>query len=263
MRNRVIRAAVAAAGSLMCAAGFASAAQATDVDYINTSSAWIDGSAGSFNGTVNFFDGTQEKSEGAAIGRILLTGTDQTGAAVSIPVYCVDVSDWLGNGHFVTQTLDSLSNNATLLNNLTKFITYGDALVNAASGYQKTEYSAATQLGVWELLNESASSTWNLTTGNFYITQYDNTDIFAAATVADSWLDLLAAGHMPASATETLKVLNPGAGNQTQVFITSRSNSENSTPGVPEPATWGMIVVGFGLLGSALRRRKQDDQLLA
>ncbi|MBS0479965.1 MAG: PEP-CTERM sorting domain-containing protein [Proteobacteria bacterium] len=26
--------------------------------------------------------------------------------------------------------------------------------------------------------------------------------------------------------------------------------------GVPEPATWAMMVVGFGAVGSALRRRK-------
>lgn len=27
--------------------------------------------------------------------------------------------------------------------------------------------------------------------------------------------------------------------------------------GVPEPATWGMLLVGFGLIGGALRRRRQ------
>ncbi|WP_188764074.1 PEPxxWA-CTERM sorting domain-containing protein, partial [Sandarakinorhabdus glacialis] len=26
--------------------------------------------------------------------------------------------------------------------------------------------------------------------------------------------------------------------------------------GVPEPATWGMMIVGFGLVGAAARRRK-------
>jgi len=49
-----------------------------------------------------------------------------------------------------------------------------------------------------------------------------------------------------------LHLLDPGRGNQLQAFITNQ-------PAVPEPATWGMIVLGFGLLGSALRRRKREE----
>lgn len=30
----------------------------------------------------------------------------------------------------------------------------------------------------------------------------------------------------------------------------------NVSPGIPEPATWGLLVAGFGLTGSALRRRR-------
>lgn len=30
------------------------------------------------------------------------------------------------------------------------------------------------------------------------------------------------------------------------------------TAGVPEPATWGMMILGFGLAGATLRRRRQD-----
>jgi hypothetical protein len=32
--------------------------------------------------------------------------------------------------------------------------------------------------------------------------------------------------------------------------------SSNSAPGVPEPSTWALIVMGFGALGAALRARK-------
>jgi len=31
------------------------------------------------------------------------------------------------------------------------------------------------------------------------------------------------------------------------------------TPQVPEPATWGMIVVGFGAMGAAMRRRQRTN----
>jgi hypothetical protein len=32
--------------------------------------------------------------------------------------------------------------------------------------------------------------------------------------------------------------------------------SDGSTPGVPEPATWGLMIMGFGGAGAALRRRR-------
>jgi hypothetical protein len=32
---------------------------------------------------------------------------------------------------------------------------------------------------------------------------------------------------------------------------------------VPEPATWGMIVVGFGAMGAAMRRRQRANVTFA
>ena len=36
-----------------------------------------------------------------------------------------------------------------------------------------------------------------------------------------------------------------------------------STPAVPEPATWAMMIMGFGLMGASLRRRKASELLAA
>jgi PEP-CTERM motif len=42
----------------------------------------------------------------------------------------------------------------------------------------------------------------------------------------------------------------------TQPFLLSqRVNVRSVTPGVPEPATWAMMLAGFGLMGIAIRRR--------
>lgn len=38
-------------------------------------------------------------------------------------------------------------------------------------------------------------------------------------------------------------------------FGASTPGGGTVTPGVPEPATWGMMILGFGLIGSAMRRR--------
>jgi hypothetical protein len=255
MRNRVLRAAFAAAGSLVLAAAVPSAALATDLS-ITTTYANIDWTVGSINGTIHYAGGPAG-GEGAKVGRIRLVGTDQNNNAVSLPVYCVDVKDWLGNGTFTETTLDTLSFSATQLSNVVKFLTYVDSgptpLVNSAVT------SAAAQLGVWEILNETGS--WGLTSGSFYVTQYDSASIFTAAALADTWLGTLATNTLTTHGN-VLTVLDPGHGNQTQAFI--RAGSEGTvTPGVPEPTTWAMIVLGFGVLGAALRRGKREDSLFA
>ena len=41
-------------------------------------------------------------------------------------------------------------------------------------------------------------------------------------------------------------------------------DTANATPGgVPEPATWAMMIVGFGVAGSAMRRRKSAQTAIA
>jgi PEP-CTERM motif len=44
-------------------------------------------------------------------------------------------------------------------------------------------------------------------------------------------------------------------GNNEPFLLSQRVNSFSVTPRVPEPATWAMMLVGFGVVGGALRRR--------
>lgn len=41
-------------------------------------------------------------------------------------------------------------------------------------------------------------------------------------------------------------------------LTTDGTNPGNPTPGVPEPATWAMLIMGFGLVGSAARSRRRN-----
>jgi hypothetical protein len=259
MRDRVMRSAMAVAG-LLCSVVFATGAQATNIDtYVDTIVAggytYIDPSTGSINGTIHFIG--HEEGEGAAIGRILLVGKDAANNTQSIPVYCVDVSDRLGPGVFSTQSLTTLDFTAAQQAAIVTFITYGDAQVEAASGGERTLLAAAAQLGVWEILNETAAD-WDLGSGAFSVSYYDNNAIFDAVDQANDWLAALKNDDLAGNPTETLGVLNPGRDNQTQVYIIARGSSDIQ-PGVPEPATWGMIVVGFGLLGATLRLRQRKE----
>jgi hypothetical protein len=256
MRKSIVRAAIAAAG-LVGAAGFSSAASATDFS-INTNvpggNAWVIDPPGYLVGTLH--DGGYSVT--AYIGVIDLKGTlvnDPGAGLTDLKVFCIDVNDDLRGGTFTESSIADLENpGATNMNvhytaqqvsDLTKFLAYVDT-----QGVTNSLTSAVAQLGVWEIISEANDTNWNLTNGNFYITGMDS----SVLTMANSWL---ASSRSQSTVGYTLHVLDPDAGNQTQAFVT-HIPGDSTTIGVPEPATWGMIVLGFGLLGSALRRRKEE-----
>jgi hypothetical protein len=39
-------------------------------------------------------------------------------------------------------------------------------------------------------------------------------------------------------------------------LTTDASNPGNPNPGVPEPASWAMMIAGLGVVGASMRRRK-------
>ena len=52
-------------------------------------------------------------------------------------------------------------------------------------------------------------------------------------------------------------VFTSRGGNGDTLGVDNIVSAINATPGVPEPATWGLMIVGFGAMGLALRRREQ------
>lgn len=182
------------------------------------------------------------------IGRLKLSGTELPSmTAVQFLTYCADIFHTLGAGTFTMPNLSTFVNNPTKLTQLTALVSNADPLIaTAANATAKKDISAAVQLGVWEILNE-ASGTYNLGTGDFRVV---NGDSAAARTLANSWLTNVSTGSWTPVAGKKLGFLyNPS--NQSQLFLTA----------VPEPEAWAMMLLGFGLLGAAVRSSKRRRTL--
>ena len=256
MRKSIVRAAIAAVG-LVSAAGFAGAAQATDFSIDTTVSdgkAWVIDPPGWLTGTIH--DSNTGTNENVYIGTIQLKGdyVNQSGSG-DLRVFCIDIHDNLGPGVFMDRSAAELADvhndinvhySAQQVTDLTKFLAYVDQ-----TGVTDAFSSAVAQLGVWEIISEASNTNWDVTTGAFKVDISSDVQI-----AANAWL---AASKTTSAFGYQLHVLDPAGGNQTQAFVTHGGSSEINEPGVPEPATWGMIVLGFGLLGSSLRRRKQEE----
>ncbi len=184
---------------------------------------------------------------GVGIGRITLTGNDTvTSAAVSFTGYCIDIMDFLHAGLFDIVPLVSYAPlNPTQKAQLLALVSNADPLLNAAT--PSNTISAGIQLAVWEIVYETGG-TFNAGSGIFKAT----TDA-AAIAKANEYLGYVSGGTWTAQAgyqLNTLVALN-GA-NQEQLFLIKSP--------VPEPATWAMMIAGFGLVGASLRARRKLAQ---
>lgn len=238
--------ALAAAAGLMTAAS-PLAAQAVTVTNVAFT-------PGSVNGTIHssLYNGD------AGIGRFEFKGNYAGGGAFDIFTYCVDLahSVSLGAVSYTSYSIQPLSALATITtakaNALNALLTNAAPLLAAATGQDAVDISAATQLAVWEIMFET-QPTWSVTSAAsaFYMTtpgassSSNLTALTSAETLANDYLSKVATSSWAVNNNYQLKLLlSPSQ--QTQVFLT----------GVPEPATWGMLLVGFGALGGVLRRRR-------
>ena len=75
----------------------------------------------------------------------------------------------------------------------------------------------------------------------------------SAANLANSWLAALSGHIWLPDPSVGLQLLVPQRGNQLQFQLVA--GNPQGLPDVPEPASWVMMVGGFGLVGAILRGR--------
>jgi len=251
MRKVNKRSLLSLALAIVAAALMPSAAHATQT--FNISSTKIDPTVGGLIGSLHYTyksgSKTKKFSETAWVGRLQLAGTEN-GKPVVLDSYCVDIFDVLKPGTFKSAGLDALNLTPLRLSQLTTFLENADALVTSK---KSKVYSAAAQLGVWEILYET-DKTFDLTKGAFYANGGNlNGWGYSATQLANSWLSNVTNNvWKPIPGTE-LALVTPGRGNQPQIYVRPLPQ----TSAVPEPASWITMIVGFGALGVGFRRHRR------
>lgn len=218
----------------------------------------ISGDPGFLTGKVIYTPGgiggsASRTSQDLYVGRLKLTGTDtDTMQSVVFDSYCIDIFNYIQGGTFELQAFTLAD--ATKQNQVKRLLSGTAGFIGAASGAAaKKDISAAIQMAVWEIVNESGTSGYSLDNGLF---QMGTTGSVAptARGIAQGYLNNLAG--FSATGTQSYRMLtavNP-INNQRQVFL--------AAAGVPEPTTWALLILGFGTIGAAMRRRPRQSTSL-
>jgi hypothetical protein len=185
-------------------------------------------------------------SQNLHVGRLRLSGVDNsTMQAVVFDSYCIDIFNYLQGGTFDIQAFtlaDPVKENQIkrLLSGSAGFI--GSAVGSTA----KKNVSAAIQMAVWEIVNESGVGGYSLDNGLFQMGTTGSVTPTARA-MAQGYLDNLAGFN--ATGTHSYRMLSAidPVNNQRQIFL--------AAAGVPEPSAWALLILGFGLVGGALRKK--------
>ncbi len=201
---------------------------------------------GSQDGTLHLTAGGPFNGTTANFGQFKLDGTNASAGnvAVTFYTYCVDLNQaLLIPGTFTIQPLSTLFSAATSLN-MTKLL----ANVTPTNADQ----SAAMQLAMWELAfdaNAIKDVQGGANQGQFWATAGSSA---TARTLANGYLANLGAWTVPVGGQAQLLY---NAQNQSQIFY--------AVAAVPESATWGMMIIGFGIVGASMRRRAKVSYRLA
>ncbi|MEK6637570.1 MAG: PEPxxWA-CTERM sorting domain-containing protein [Pseudomonadota bacterium] len=183
---------------------------------------------------------------GGEAGRFAFTGRNaQTNDPFSVLSYCLDFTRTLTGGNFELGAISSFLSNTTKQQQLAALLRNTNPLFATTNDVSlQSRIAASVALGVWEIVFEAGVGGYSVANGDFS-TFGDFVDIQAQA---DSYLAAVLNG--PVGNANDIGAL-VAFDNQSQVFLVGGG----AGGGVPEPATWAMMMLGFGMIGAALRRR--------
>ncbi|MBB5686423.1 PEPxxWA-CTERM sorting domain-containing protein [Sphingobium boeckii] len=120
-----------------------------------------------------------------------------------------------------------------------------DAEFNGSSATNYARYGAALQNAFWEITDETApGASLDLASGNFGV--FSGRFDAERDQLSSDWLANVRDGTWTDNGGVNYFYADSGS-NQDHLWV--------STAAVPEPATWAMMITGFGFIGSGMRRR--------
>lgn len=196
-------------------------------------------------------------NESGLAGAISANVTDTTTSTTSgMTVWCSDIKDSLSTpGSYTLTTLSAeigQTNYATL--DATK-VNQVNALLSAVStgsvSATNATTSAALQVAIWEVIYQSGDGSYNVTSGNFYISPYNGDDISGVTADANQYLTYVTNGTWLPNSNDTVEMFLSGSGtDQNLIYLGVTGTTRQS---VPEPAS--MALLASGLMGLGVMRR--------
>ncbi len=167
--------------------------------------------------------------------------------------FCFDVTKPLFTGapdnRFQIMSLSAFSPNAIKQAQVAALLLNTRSLIDNAMTVGARDIAAvATGLAVWEILYETGTTGYSVTgsdgtTGNGNFFTYGDFTTYQSTT--NAYLANVENGSWTGSADRI----------RTLVSVTGNGQNQVTIAPVPEPATWAMMIGGFSLIGTALRRR--------
>lgn len=169
----------------------------------------------------------------------------------SLKAFCVDLAQTAGTGTFTVKTLAEFLGSSSSAQY--------KALTALVSNYGTTSNSvlldAAVQLAVWEVLYEKAGNAFDVTKNQFSSSNWSD------STTSGPWWNQTTNSEVRNQANTLLASLGDLTDTgEWDFYVATNSKKQDllyfvQRSPVPEPATWGMMILGLGLVGASMRRR--------
>jgi len=123
---------------------------------------------------------------------------------------------------------------------------FGQFAPNLASPLSAVQASAL-QIATWEIVGEASTNALNVLSGNLFFSTPASADFNDVITLAQSYLNYVTSANGLGAQAQGLQALTISG---KQDFLVQTVSA------APEPATWMTMILGFGLIGYALRARR-------